>query len=112
MLSCEKKWRWGKFTHSAWGRFTQCANLPHRHFFVIIGTSDTCITNSFPTPEDVRPFQKAGPRKRSNRGGEKKANIVPYRYTCKKCFTNREREINQEEIRISPSYYVSVSELY
>ncbi|GBL99284.1 hypothetical protein AVEN_177317-1 [Araneus ventricosus] len=34
------------------------------------GTNGTCITKSFPTPEDVKPFRKAGPRRRSNRGKE------------------------------------------
>ncbi|GBM25267.1 hypothetical protein AVEN_45904-1 [Araneus ventricosus] len=31
------------------------------------GTTGTCIIKPFPTPEDVRLFQKAGPRQRSNR---------------------------------------------
>ncbi|GBN47550.1 hypothetical protein AVEN_100997-1 [Araneus ventricosus] len=45
-------------------------------FVVITGTSGTCITKSFPTPEDVRPFQKAGPRKRSNRGRKKRQTSI------------------------------------
>ncbi|GBN93897.1 hypothetical protein AVEN_269442-1 [Araneus ventricosus] len=66
----------GKFTHSAWGRFTQCVKLSHRHFFVRTGTSGTCITKSFPTPGDVSPFQKAGPRKRSNRGRKERQTSI------------------------------------
>ncbi|GBL82556.1 hypothetical protein AVEN_263650-1 [Araneus ventricosus] len=42
----------------------------------VAGTSGICITKSFPTPEDVRPFQKAGPRKSNNRSRKKKPTSI------------------------------------
>ncbi|GBM68951.1 hypothetical protein AVEN_24357-1 [Araneus ventricosus] len=40
------------------------------------GTGGTCIAKSFPAPEDVRPFQKAGPRKSSYRGRKKRQTSI------------------------------------
>ncbi|GBO16750.1 hypothetical protein AVEN_193315-1 [Araneus ventricosus] len=42
--------------------YTVCTLAPSP-FFVITSRSGTFITKSFPTPKDVRPFQKAGPMK-------------------------------------------------
>ncbi|GBO18574.1 hypothetical protein AVEN_205071-1 [Araneus ventricosus] len=53
------------------GQVYRVCKLAPSPFFLRIGTIGTCITKSFPTLEDVRPFQKAGPRKRSNRGWKK-----------------------------------------
>ncbi|GBM66602.1 hypothetical protein AVEN_73217-1 [Araneus ventricosus] len=53
------------------GQVCTVCSLLHRYFFARTGTSGTCITKPVSTPEDVRSFQKAGPRKRSNGGLEK-----------------------------------------
>ncbi|GBN38758.1 hypothetical protein AVEN_49478-1 [Araneus ventricosus] len=83
MLSYNKKDGDGASLHTVYGAgLHSVQTCPIDISFVRTGTSGTCITKSFPTPEDVRPFKKQGQGKEVTEV-EEKANVNSYRYTYK-----------------------------
>ncbi|GBM44096.1 hypothetical protein AVEN_75909-1 [Araneus ventricosus] len=86
--------------------YTVCKLAPSP-FFVITGTSGTYITNSFPTPEDVRPFQKAGPRKRSKK--KRQTSILIYTPVNNALQIEKEKSLKRKLASAHPTMSQSVS---
>lgn len=65
----------------------------------IAGTSS--ITRSFPSTEDVRPFEKAGPRKGTNKGRKKRQSAILTDTPVKEALRSEQEKAKKKKLDIS-----------